>query len=70
MPCSFAAAMTSSSRTLPPGWITISAHRPRRGVDTVAEREERVGRQRRTRMLAFWSRAFMTAMRDESTRLI
>ena len=37
--------MTSSSRTEPPGWITARHARLRRGVDAVAEREERVRRE-------------------------
>ena len=44
MPCSSAAAMTSSSRTEPPGWITAGDPGRGSGVEAVAEREERVAR--------------------------
>jgi hypothetical protein len=43
MPCSLAAAMTSSSRMEPPGWMTQRMPTFRGVVDAVAEREEGVG---------------------------
>ena len=42
MPCSSAAAITSSSRIEPPGWITAVMPAGRGLIDAVAEREERV----------------------------
>ena len=49
MPRSSAAAITSSSRTLPPGWMTAAAPGVGDDVEAVAEREERVGRDDRAR---------------------
>ena len=70
MPCSFAAAITSESRRRPAGLD----HRPDavlgRDVEAVAEREERVGGHHCARRLSPSSRAFIAAIRVESTRLI
>ena len=42
IPCSSAAAITSSSRIEPPGWITQVMPTAAAGIDTVTEREEGV----------------------------
>ena len=76
MPAASAAAITSSSRTEPPGWMTAVA--PARGcLEPVGEREERVrgddraaGRRLGSRGLGGVSAAFCAAMRALSTRLI
>ena len=49
MPCSSAAAMTSSSRMLPPGWIDGRDAAFGDDVDAVAEREEGIRGQRPSR---------------------
>src|SRR5690606_8471815 len=70
MPCSSAAAMTSSSRTLPPGWITpvapaaTTTSRPSRNGKKASEATAEPFRVRP----AF--SALMDAMRAESMRLI
>ena len=49
MPRSSAAAITSASRMLPPGWMTAAAPAVGDDVEAVAERKERVGRHHRAR---------------------
>ena len=69
MPRSSAAAMTSSSRIEPPGWITARDAELRGGVEAVAEREERVGGHHAARDRELCIGAFIAAMRVETTRL-
>ena len=72
-PAASAAAITSASRSDPPGWITAVAPASTAGNETVGEGEERVGgddradRRRATRRTAA-SSAFRAATRAESTR--
>ena len=78
MPAASAAAMTSSSRIEPPGWITAVAPAAIDRLQPVGEREERVRgddaalRQRphTARPPCAASSAFQAAMRAQSTRLI
>ena len=66
MSCSSAAAITSASRTLPPGWMTARMPYLRRDVQVVAERQEGIRGHDRTRdRRACSSAAFMAAMRVE-----
>ena len=71
-PCSSAAAITSASRTDPPGCTTAVAPAGRDGIESVAEREERVGRRDRSAAATDARRdaAFTTATLTASTRLI
>ena len=70
-PASSTAAITSSSRFEPPGWIDRGHARAQRQLRAVGEGEESVRGQRPRRSTACpCSRAFSTAIRTESTRLI
>ena len=67
MPCSSQAAMVSSSRFEPPGWMMAVTPGGGGDVGAVAEREEGVGGEHGP---AARSPAFSTAIRTESSRLI
>ena len=70
-PASLTAAMTSSSRREPPGWTIAVDARVERELRAVGEREERIrGERPRRSGRGRTPRAFSTAIRTASTRLI
>ena len=67
MPCSLAAAMVSLSRTEPPGWMTAST--PASAMKSRPSRKGKKASEAATQPLVLL-RAFISAMRLASTRLI